>query len=1176
MYYSNVVVDGVVTKLPEIFNFTQADEKEFSKITKSDDALSDTPFPVETVFWPEDAPLGRIDSFRGTGATAIVHGGGDGLVVQLNTGVMYESFMERKYMQGSMPVTKVTDSVLDMLSSRTLWANVEDGVSGPMLGNFDSAQNEAAMADMVAKGEHVMGVAARLVVLAIEHALTPFTQRTRVRNAAACYWCTGKYRSDAIVYSLQNTQALLSWAAPGGIGKENDPTAVVWVGPADKRRGMALLSRLMDRGGPIQGQRSYLLDQFDSGRLLMAGTGALSRDLVPVQASDLEDAIDEAMWVLVTYNNLPPTFIRNALRLVCRNLPILDLAHFREHVTRYWRTATGTLGDPDLNIVMQDLLNQLAGRYFTDEGLESVGLDDEELKRGVLSDLFRHQLMRPVGGVDGLAPSTVHTVDWRILGILGALQTPQHGAVGGISVHTAEFDAALPPAMPRMAAVTRQMMDDVMPCFSGRAGYHLYGYSNPLPAGGGVPVIPDGWQVCAVQPLDLPLPRGVAPDGVWLEWVGGNNPAGDAHLVVVGLRSYVVRMWLPSTSDQYMNGYTLPTARLKRFDVKADMQLGVRLNGAWPDLSEQCPRVHDYVRGAVTGRDPLDYLDEEGQRTMNGLTMTQKSVALMIGIAYCWDAFAGAGQQNDAYKRWARVHHRDRHLTTVPDELKLYLGGVRSRKYLEACGGLWTLCFQKHVKLVRARAGHEEIMYVTRDRSMFAMYLLKLRCAIEMSDQLMRMSNSRITGCRDPFLWPNVVDDRLNRARIDELTIIDGATYLARQALFLAAVFDHPDSTVARTFGVTACSTMRLREPVAMHLGFDVEEVKHMNWLSPQTLRYGAWSWFYGVAAPTYVPDRKARGWLYDARYTTRWQHVADEFVAGGMIDKEDEVWSAILTGMVGTDWYPASLEIAQFGTKLLVDTSFVRAYHANGYTQPLLRLNLPYETRLGVATVYGGGHDTNIRPFLPCRDVATHWNDGDQLPWTEIVYDGRGKVESITFDPRNVVGGAENIDVRDTTFASDGVQIGTYAPAIIVGAFVNVERNVGQFWMHITRVEEGVTAGMSNSGQRLMHFLTPPPAVAVSDDGGDDGVQAMNRLEKDVADVAAVANPGESGVGDLPLHEIIAGQDAASIISSLSGLSQEMQELIRTALLKDKPMPNTSSDRTETTDMSTDAGSGS
>jgi len=345
MYFSNVAVNGVIERLPELFNFKEEDAREFTQKVIPGGTDNQVPFPVEPTLWPDDEPNATSVAYRGAGAMALVHGGGDGLIIKLNTGVPYGSFTGRRYLEATVHAVAQTGSVLGELSSRTLWSSISDGVTAPKLGSG----TDADLKDFVDRGKHVEDVAARLVALAIEHALVPFTQRTRLRNAAASYWCTAKYRSDNIIYSVQHSQALLDWTTCGAVGTEQDPRCVIWVGDARKLRGMSLLSRIMDQNGPVMLQDAFLLQGFDAGRLLMVGHGALHRDFVAVQPEDLMTAIDEALWLLVTYNHLDTNFITNAIRLITRNLPIVDMAHYRELEPLFWRTRTGHFGAPLLD-----------------------------------------------------------------------------------------------------------------------------------------------------------------------------------------------------------------------------------------------------------------------------------------------------------------------------------------------------------------------------------------------------------------------------------------------------------------------------------------------------------------------------------------------------------------------------------------------------------------------------------------------------------------------------------------------------------------------------------------------------------------------------------------------------------------------------------------------------------
>jgi hypothetical protein len=1095
---------------------------------------------------------------------SIVHNGTSGLCIDLRTGVVYDSFFERRYLASFRAVTKQTNSVLSVLPSRSLFQGVEGNIFAPAMGEFETESAAvSAYQQFVLEGHHVEGVAARLLALGLEHALVPFTQRTRVRNANASYWFVGKYKSDSVTLSIQNAQQLDRWANPGMVGTEHDPTVVVWVGNATKVRGMSLLSRIMDEGGPILLQDAYLCRQFNPGKLLMAGTGSLPREFRAIQPEHLMDAIDEALWLLVTYNGLSVTFIRNAIRLLIRNLPVVDLAHYREHVPIYWRVRTGEYGDPQLTPDVTNQLRDAVNATFSTAARACVGLNDAHQRMGFCSDLFRRQILAPDPLVAGLAPAIASRVDWRVAAVLGALQSADVRTQGGVNYHHIHFDVAAPPSVTFFQAITRNLMDDVMLCFSGRSGYVVYAFTPAPVAPADVnALIPAGWQLDAAAPATINAlvgVHGLAAGGAWVRWVGGNDQNGVPHLMRDGLQCYVVYHAIPTSEAAHMTGFTAPEARLRRFDVPADFRMAVRATGDLPDILGGAPRVGAYIADNVKPGTPLEYVQEGELRRANNLTAMQRAISMMIGLGYCWDAAHGANAQNDAYRRWLDANHVNIAITTVPDELKVYLGGVRCRKYLEACGGLWTLCFTPHKSVVHASAGHESILEFLRRPDTLSSYILKLRCAVEMSDQMCRVSNARLTGCQLPFLWPDTVNERLEDAGVDQLTIVDLGKYMARQACILAAVFDHPDSAVVRSFGVEAVSTMRLREVSAIDtVHFTESVVQHINWLTPQVLNCATWMYYYGVAAPSFVPDRTARGWLRAAKFSTRWQGVASEFLPGGMIDRDDEIWCAVLSGLVYHDWYPATLVLAQYGKELVVNVSDVRTNHCRGYTAVQMRLNLPYETRLGTVTVRGANLNASRDVRLPCAGVSG-WRDGEELLSTTVAYSGEGLVTDVTLevDANNasLINGVDacNLDLNNTTFANRSLSFGIFRPNLVVLDFPEVQRCSGHFWLKTVVVDEAISAGFGAGTQRLLQYLGPPEPLAVADDGGAGTILARQQLLVDAPDVAsqAVSTP-DNRVGNEPLHEVspqMANQSRVDRLWDSFTSSIEVNRLMATAL---------------------------
>lgn len=1168
MYVANLNVGGNILKIPEIFSFLQADATNFSKITKSDEALNEDGFPVEPVYWPTQEGTAFREYYRGNGAVSIVRAHDDGLMIDLRAGVIYDSFFERKYVRGLVKVEKKTATVLADMKGRNLFSNVEDHVYAPIPdGRLSEADIGATLQLFVEEGRHVEGVAARLLALGLEHALVPFTQRTRVRNANASYWCTGRYRNDAITFSIQNTQQLLNWASPGVAGQEQDPVAVVWVGTADRVRGMSLLSRIMDEGGPMMMQESYLCRQFNPGRLLMVGSGALQRELRAVQPEHLMDAIDEALWILVTYNGLQISFIRNALRLLIRNLPIVDLAHYREQAAIFWQVQEGVIGDPVIDANEVAALRAAVDLHFSADAQACVGIDDDEMAQGMLSDLFRRVLYTPDPARQALAPPTVHQVDWRVCAILGALQSQATHTQDNVVYHNAVFDVTNPPNLAGFAAFERSAMNDVMLCFSGRAGYALYAYQAPAVA----PAVanpPLGWVLEPNTPAaitDLTAAGNAAghpDDGNWLRW---SPNIGGAQLlppqIEVGLLCYVVYQAIPVTEAPVFPIYDAPDTRLRRFDLPATFRMQTRATGALPDFAAEAPRMMNYARENARPGSKLEFLIEPEGRPVVPLNVMQKCIALIVGVAYCWDAAHGAQSKNDAYRRWMTRDHVDARTTTVPDELKLYLGGVRCRKYIEACGGLWTLCFTKVRSTIYAHAGHEGIFSLLRRPDGLASYIMKLRCAVEMSDQLGRVSNARLTGCQLPFLWPEVVDTRLDDAKIDQTTVMDTGVYAARQACFLAAVFDHPDSAVARSFGVEVVSTMRLREVSAIQGEFTESVVKHINWVTPQVLMVKTWMYYYGVASPSFVPDKIGRGWLTRASYSTRWQGVAPEYLPGAMMDREDEIWSAVLTGYVYTDWYPATYILAQFGTDLVVNVSDVRVGSWAGLTPIQMRLNLPYETRMGTVTVRGYDLNAMVSVRLPCNDQAQFPADAE-LVHSVVNYSPQGLVTGVTLPDvaagaHNTIGGIriENVDLKRTTFASRGLSFVPTRPNLILNGYPEVNRCAGQFWMRNIVVDKAISAGIGPGAQRLLQHLQPVTELKEEDDGQGAVVIARQNLRVDAPDVAATASVNSTiPIGSEVLHEVdpkLVGTGADSRIWEKLATHLSLQKLLEKAFTK-------------------------
>jgi hypothetical protein len=381
------IMDKAV-KLPDLSHCTLDKDDTLIKETKTDDGYKTGWWPAMTACRPKESrnlPLPHILHARAHGGMALVTGFGNGLLLKLNTASEYPSFLERQYLARTIRVRAAPGTVAADLKARSFWPSLEDNMSAPRIGEGIDAD----FAEFVAAGKPVEGVAARVLALALEHALVPFRNRTRVKKAAACYYCS----APDLTFSMKNVQAAMRWTSPGKLGRDVDPRAVVYVGDAKKVKGMSLLSRVYDAGGPLYQERAYILDQFDEGSLLMFGTGGLTRELRPIEANDLWLAIEEALWILVELNHLPVIQLDHILRLLIRNLPIADIAAYRQRGVVGWQTQAATFGPPVLSVPELARVAGECSAAFGNDSHAALGLLEEDMPT-LCSDLFRDVVLQ--------------------------------------------------------------------------------------------------------------------------------------------------------------------------------------------------------------------------------------------------------------------------------------------------------------------------------------------------------------------------------------------------------------------------------------------------------------------------------------------------------------------------------------------------------------------------------------------------------------------------------------------------------------------------------------------------------------------------------------------------------------------------------------------------------------
>jgi hypothetical protein len=1151
MYFGNISIDTGVQPLARIFDIASYSADGFNERVQDEPYAATSYYSSEPVYWPDYSPTADIRYMRGFGAMAHVQGGTGGLLLNLNPNSPYPTVLERDYLGGVVHVTAQPNSVVADLKGRSFWGNVADNIRAPMLGKGD----EATMAAFVAKGGHAEGVCARVLAFALEHALCPFSTRLRVRNAAACYWCLGRYRSDGITFSIQDTQGAMPWSSPSVVGEENEPVATIWVDTAKQIKGMALLSRIYDVGGPVFGQRAYMLGQFEPGRLLMVGTGGLSREFPNVQANDFWDAIREALYILQEYNNVSQGFIDRMLHTLIHNLPVVDAGHVRERNALFWRVRGNTRGDLDISVGADANLEARVNEAFgVDAAADLFGgsavAGNPDVLKAMVANTARDVILAP--GVDGAdwAPPLTHVVAGGVAAMIAVQLVGMPHPVRGEQCRITALDPDNLPMLNAGTNVLAREVAEVWPILSGRNAVRLFFYSAPDVAMDAI-VYPNAVQVAQADLEDYGLiaRTPAADDGHWWEWTR-DHVAGGGQLddFPRGLRAYVVRSFMPVRVEQYMPTFSPPPpGRLRNFDVGGVLRLGLNNAGVLPDMIRHSPRVQRYCTEVDTTNTFLEFLDPDGLRNVpNAFSNTQKSMLVIRGYATAWEACHLGATQNDAYRRWIVADRVAENITTVQDEMLLYLGGCRVHKYIEPAGGLWALCFLEKKKVFGAVVAADTTIQFLRDRHHLGSFILKLRCTVEVVDVLLRTSNARILGCAEPFLYDDGLRDRLDAGDCSDPTIKAPGQYLTQQATVMASLFANTHGTAMLSFGVAAVGGLRLREP-RVGGGLHVDDVRHMNWLAPQILPQSMWALYLGVSPPTFRLDRKGRQSVSSAKYTTQWTKLSSGFKNCVFPELQDEAWMAILTTVFGDCVDLLTVSIAAFGSDAEVYVGDLRERYSWDLVPFASRLFLPHETRMRRFGLLGTDSADERRPVM---DNGNTWRgDGDDLVMMRHAYDDQGR-----FQPGAVVApgaiGASIIDATATIFGSDGVRVAKFESLGVNPTYPEAHKSSGHYWL--TRVKEntGALPAHTPALSELFAMLRPPPTLPVVEH--DDGLPIVDvQQDRDVAaDPDLGVQPGVNEGGNLPIHER-EPLTLQGLVSRMQGLDPMSQRLLSVAFLK-------------------------
>jgi hypothetical protein len=959
-----------------------------------------------------------------------------------------------------------------------------------------------------------------------------------------------------MTYCLQTAHALQQWTSPAAVGQDNDPAAVVWCGNNSSTRGMALLSRIMDAGGPIHNETSYLLREFDSGRLLLAGDTSLSRELPQVEASDLWVALREALFILTTYNHVPIERFESYLHLAIHNLPIMDTGFLRERDAIYWSTrgnayADNAVLDPDQQVA---LLGEVQ-RHFTNDELDTLGIGHTDaLLAGLFSDVGREVVMAPGAGVDGLAPSVDHSVIGDVAAIIAAISQPLNLILDGQTLRHCRYDEAIPMRVPNVVPQTVGNYSDVWATLSGRAAHRIFVVAHPPDAAGVRPPMPG----CAIADQDQAPAAGLLavhiPDLEWWEYTGVAGPGVDVPPLETNYRGYVIRSWLPVAPGNYLPGYVAPPAVLTRFDVNGRQRIGFGPGGLRIiDWRDQAPRAAQYVDEIQAHDTPAAFLAEGGITMLNNaLDAVGRTVILLRGLAFLWDAAHLRRTQNDAFGRWVAAHHGGVALTRLTDELHLYLGGVRVMKDVDPSGGLWTLCYTRATERVTDKNLSFPVLAFLQNQQQLASAILKLRTSVEASDQINRFSNSRVVGCLTPAPLDDNFEDRLMRAKMYDLIQCSPDKYLTAQSCLLGSFFNQPHGSTMLSFGVKAVGGMRLREP-RVSATFDNAVIQRCNWVVNQILPAHAIVQYYGVCGPVFQLGAIGRSILSNAYFAGTWNEVSDDFEVGAFLHADDEVWMSVLSSTIGTTIDLQSVYLSFGGPSYEVDVSRARTFFSSALDPFEVRLVLPYEHRLRRYLVQVP--DANAVRRGSMIDNIVGRQERDNLALCDgIEYDVNGALSYQNIRPAFV--GAEwgHLDLHTTQYCSEGLKFGRFDPTRNLHGNRRYRNAHGHFWMTRADTDLQVAGAPSPVLLKWLPALNPLP-TAVNVLAGDTAAPTKvgDPSSSDMADPRSATNPAVLNQPASPSIETSPGISMEQFAQMLPSLSDEQQHLILVALLGNK-----------------------
>lgn len=432
-----------------------------------------------------DQPAEFVQIGRNTGIT-IVRENGMGFCINTKPGFAYEWSDHGTSSRGCTRIDVQSGSVVDHLPHRNIIGTMLKDLQRPTV----HASTAGALATVIESGLMLAGLVDFLAAFIVQVSIEPPNTPVRVRTANSCYFMQNKDPRGDMNYCIRDAQGLAPWLESASADRVWDGLYLVDVGPADLTRGMALLSRLCDEGGPLYQWDCPLLNQFHPQRLLMFGNGLLHQDLARVDSTDLRVAVEEAWTILHRYNGCTRAQLASALTRTVHNLPLIDATFFREcrHAPdQLWRRSARTHG-PAVYPGAHPVANWtalLAGdcphahHYIG-------GADMVEATHIVSAALQDRVIVPPVDG-SGLGGALFAPCGESVMRLLaGVLQPPaMQGEINGEAGFTvAPQAAAIGLNWPNAADPTVGEVAAFLPLFCGFGQFKLYFHSTAALIGG--------------------------------------------------------------------------------------------------------------------------------------------------------------------------------------------------------------------------------------------------------------------------------------------------------------------------------------------------------------------------------------------------------------------------------------------------------------------------------------------------------------------------------------------------------------------------------------------------------------------------------------------------------------------------------------------------------------------